>query len=102
MAAKHSGINSKDNLINKLPHPDVLINAFVTGSTAFILLDAIRQMLLPCPYRYLAHGTGTDYMYEVLKVPMAYTWEIYGDNDATFEDCFKMFNPLTKESFEVS
>ncbi|GFH21265.1 peptidase_M14 domain-containing protein, partial [Haematococcus lacustris] len=46
---------------------------------------------------YLAHGTATDYMFERLKVPMAYTWEIYGDMKAPFSDCFRMFNPLTQE-----
>jgi pyruvate/2-oxoglutarate dehydrogenase complex dihydrolipoamide acyltransferase (E2) component len=50
--------------------------------------------------RYLAHGTGTDYMYEVLGVPMSFTWEIYGDEKATFEDCFRMFNPLGKQQFD--
>jgi hypothetical protein len=53
----------------------------------------------PCD-RYLAHGTGTDYMYEVLGVPMSFTWEIYGDEKATFEDCFRMFNPLGKQQFD--
>ncbi|CAL8466007.1 g5543 [Coccomyxa elongata] len=49
---------------------------------------------------YLAHGTATDYMYERLKVPLAFTWEIYGDNEAHFNDCFRMFNPVTPESFD--
>jgi hypothetical protein len=40
-------------------------------------------------------------MYEVLRVPLAFTWEIYGDSAASFEDCFRMFNPITRESFEV-
>lgn len=44
--------------------------------------------------RYLAHGTATDYMFEVLRVPMPYTWEIYGDFSADFHDCFRMFNPV--------
>jgi len=42
---------------------------------------------------YLAHGTATDFMYDVLRVPVASTWEIYGDDEAGFEDCFRMFNP---------
>jgi hypothetical protein len=53
----------------------------------------------PAPRSYLAHGTATDYMYEVLKVPLAMTWEIYGDMKAHFNDCFRMFNPLEKEHF---
>jgi hypothetical protein len=40
-------------------------------------------------------------MYEVLRVPMSFTWEIYGDATAPYEDCFRMFNPLTKPAFEV-
>ena len=49
---------------------------------------------------YLAHGTATDYMYERLKVPLSFTWEIYGDADAHFYDCFRMFNPVTREAFD--
>jgi hypothetical protein len=41
-------------------------------------------------------------MYEVLKVPMSFTWEIFGDESASYEDCFRMFNPLGKEFGEVS
>ena len=33
----------------------------------------------PPPLRYLAHGTATDYMFTTLGVPLALTWEIYGD-----------------------
>lgn len=43
---------------------------------------------------YLAHGTATDFMYDVAKVPMAFTFEIYGDNSASGKDCFRMFNPV--------
>jgi hypothetical protein len=39
-------------------------------------------------------------MFEVLKVPMSFTWEIYGDENASYEDCFKMFNPLGQQHFE--
>ncbi|KAI3895919.1 hypothetical protein MKW98_025710 [Papaver atlanticum] len=48
---------------------------------------------------YLAHGTATDYMYEVAKVPMTFTFEIYGDTDASSKDCFKMFNPTDTITF---
>jgi hypothetical protein len=48
---------------------------------------------------YLAHGTATDYMFTKLDVPVAMTWEIYGDETAAFSDCFKMFNPLTTEGY---
>ncbi|KAL3840127.1 hypothetical protein ACJIZ3_024718 [Penstemon smallii] len=48
---------------------------------------------------YLAHGTATDYMYDVARVPMAFTFEIYGDTKASSKDCFKMFNPVDITSF---
>ncbi|PNW76488.1 hypothetical protein CHLRE_11g467631v5 [Chlamydomonas reinhardtii] len=50
---------------------------------------------------YLAHGTATDYMFEGLHVPMAFTWEIYGDFKAHFDDCFRMFNPLDKAGVDA-
>ncbi|KAL8524347.1 hypothetical protein ACS0TY_014071 [Phlomoides rotata] len=50
---------------------------------------------------YLAHGTATDYMYDVARVPMAFTFEIYGDLKASSRDCFKMFNPIDITSFNV-
>ncbi|KAL2620622.1 hypothetical protein R1flu_000827 [Riccia fluitans] len=49
---------------------------------------------------YLAHGTATDYMYDVLKVPMAFTWEIYGDLKQPEYECFQMFNPVSSRLFE--
>lgn len=52
------------------------------------------------PAGYLAHGTATDYMYEKLKIPLAFTWEIYGDQAADYNDCFRMFNPLTKKQVD--
>ncbi|XP_015884060.1 uncharacterized protein LOC107419774 isoform X1 [Ziziphus jujuba] len=48
---------------------------------------------------YLAHGTATDYMYDIVKVPMAFTFEIYGDEAASSKDCFKMFNPTDINTF---
>ncbi|WCJ44697.1 Zn-dependent exopeptidases superfamily protein [Euphorbia peplus] len=48
---------------------------------------------------YLAHGTATDYMYDVVKAPMAFTFEIYGDEAASKHDCFKMFNPIDHSTF---
>eukprot|EP00798_Chlamydomonas_sp_ICE-L_P007591 gene7591-746_t len=50
---------------------------------------------------YLAHGTATDYMFSKQKVPMSYTWEIYGDFKAHYLDCFRMFNPVTKNQTEA-
>ena len=48
--------------------------------------------------RYLAHGTATDWMHEELRVPMAFTWEIFGNMTADFHDCFRMFNPVSLRS----
>lgn len=48
---------------------------------------------------YLAHGTATDYIYDITKVPMAFTFEIYGDESAPQKDCFKMFNPTDVSTF---
>ncbi|KAH9560715.1 hypothetical protein CY35_06G121600 [Sphagnum magellanicum] len=49
---------------------------------------------------YLSHGTGTDYMYDSLNVPIALTFEIFGDFSAPNEDCFRMFNPITPAQLE--
>ena len=67
--------------------------------THFEVPDAPDSNLLACA-GYLAHGTATDYFYEKLGVPLSFTWEIYGDSTAHFNDCFRMFNPLDKEKFE--
>ncbi len=39
-------------------------------------------------------------MHDILGVPFSFTWEIYGDAAADFHDCFRMFNPLTKDRLE--
>ncbi|XP_027905014.1 carboxypeptidase A6 [Vigna unguiculata] len=48
---------------------------------------------------YFAHGTATDFMYDVVGVPMAFTFEIYGDGTASSKDCFKMFNPIDPATY---
>ncbi|XP_027354753.1 carboxypeptidase B2 [Abrus precatorius] len=48
---------------------------------------------------YFAHGTATDFMYDIAGVPMAFTFEIYGDGTASLRDCFKMFNPTDLASY---
>ncbi|KAE9586681.1 hypothetical protein Lal_00004835 [Lupinus albus] len=48
---------------------------------------------------YFAHGTATDFMYDMVRVPMAFTFEIYGDGTASSKDCFKMFNPTDPSSY---
>eukprot|EP00958_Prasinococcus_capsulatus_P004159 scaffold388_cov380-Prasinococcus_capsulatus_cf.AAC.16 len=49
---------------------------------------------------YLAHGTTTDYFHVKLGTPLTFTWEIYGDLHANYRDCFRMFNPLSREIYE--
>ena len=36
-------------------------------------------------------------MYQELGVPLAFTWEIYGDDKAGYSECFRMFNPSGKQ-----
>lgn len=48
---------------------------------------------------YLAHGTATDYMFDIARIPMAFTFEIYGDENVSSKDCFKMFNPVDHATF---
>ena len=31
-------------------------------------------------------------------MPMAFTWEIYGNMTADFHDCFRMFNPVSAQA----
>ncbi|KAK9023058.1 hypothetical protein V6N11_003290 [Hibiscus sabdariffa] len=45
---------------------------------------------------YLAHGTATDYMYDVVREPMPFTFEIFAGDKTLEEDCFKMFNPVDR------
>ena len=89
------------------------IGEMPTGPSAEAQFEILRtlkteNLLEECEYGpggktvgYVAHGTGTDYMYSVLHVPLAFTWEIYGDATAQYEDCFRMFNPLTVEELRV-
>ena len=50
---------------------------------------------------YLAHGTATDWVYVKGAVPVAFTWEIYGDTNAHYMDCFRMFNPIGKDRHDA-
>ena len=89
------------------------IGEMPTGPSAEAQFEILRIMktenlLDECEYGpggktvgYVAHGTATDYMYSVLNIPLAFTWEIYGDTTAQYEDCFRMFNPLTVEKLRV-
>ncbi|XP_022999692.1 putative metallocarboxypeptidase ecm14 isoform X2 [Cucurbita maxima] len=48
---------------------------------------------------YLAHGTATDFMFDKARIPMAFTFEIYGYEAASPKDCFRMFNPTDPTTF---
>ncbi|CAI5533550.1 unnamed protein product [Closterium sp. Naga37s-1] len=50
---------------------------------------------------YFAHGTATDWMYDVLRVPLAFTFETFGDESFPTSDCFPLFNPITTDKFQV-
>jgi hypothetical protein len=39
-------------------------------------------------------------MHEVQGVGLAMTWEVFGDMQARYEDCFRMFNPLTQRDYD--
>ncbi|CAI7830253.1 unnamed protein product, partial [Closterium sp. NIES-54] len=49
---------------------------------------------------YFAHGTATDWMYDVLRVPLAFTFETFGDESFPTSDCFPLFNPITTDKFQ--
>ena len=39
-------------------------------------INSINQKSGSISLRYLAHGTSTDYMYDIVKVPLAFTFEV--------------------------
>lgn len=87
-------------------------NTTPNGATAHLMKLMLQRLnLLHCKNNcvvgsgggsvgYLAHGTSTDYMYAIVKVPMAFTFEIYGEPNASSNDCFKLFNPTDSAVFE--
>lgn len=92
---------------HKAEIPDDAQEAFAFLST--ILKESLTPDLKECvigsggkTVGYLAHGTATDYMYQVLKVPIPYTWEIYGDLRAPYDDCFAAFNPITSTQYDIT
>jgi len=40
------------------------------------LLTSFHEFELCLIIRYLAHGTATDYMYDIARVPMSFTFEV--------------------------
>ena len=46
---------------------------------------------------YLCSGTGTDYVFEHSLAKMAFTFEVWSSSSW---DCFKRFNPHTKQSYQ--
>lgn len=41
-------------------------------------------------------------MYDVAGVPMSFTWEIFGDLEADYADCYKMFNPIDQQTLDAT
>ena len=78
----------------------MIILGLFKGHCAYDRTHLWLLLFTSAPAGYLAHGTATDYMHDILGVPFSFTWEIYGDIAASFHDCFRMFNPLTKEHLE--
>ena len=35
-------------------------------------------------------------------MPISMTWEVYGDDNASYENCYQMFNPTARESLDAS
>lgn len=49
-------------------------HSMFTISKLFAVRVSMYLILLNC--RYLAHGTATDFMFDIVKVPMAFTFEV--------------------------
>eukprot|EP00898_Chlorokybus_atmophyticus_P002578 jgi/Chlat1/3320/Chrsp22S03474 len=103
-AAVHSGMEAMfipyDHVASPVGGP---VGAAMAGVAETVSVRHCRKCALGSGGKsvgYLAHGTTTDYMYESMKVPYAYTFEIFGDTDANSNDCFRMFNPTTKPLLE--
>ena len=45
---------------------------------------------------YVAYGTHNDFVRKGFGVPSTETWEVYGNQEAAYYDCFGMFNPIEK------
>lgn len=42
----------------------------------FIASNFFNEFINVLDFRYLAHGTATDYMFDVVRVPMSFTFEV--------------------------
>eukprot|EP00184_Porphyridium_aerugineum_P005285 CAMPEP_0184702600 /NCGR_PEP_ID=MMETSP0313-20130426/24812_1 /TAXON_ID=2792 /ORGANISM="Porphyridium aerugineum, Strain SAG 1380-2" /LENGTH=531 /DNA_ID=CAMNT_0027163129 /DNA_START=252 /DNA_END=1847 /DNA_ORIENTATION=+ len=49
-------------------------------------------------FGYNGYGTMSDYLFDVVKTPLVYTIEVYGDLQALAADCYRMFNPIDRDS----
>lgn len=45
-------------------------------------------------------GTAADYLYGTANVPFVHTWHVYNAPQAPKGDCFRRYNPTTKEGYE--
>nr|GMD46726.1 mast cell carboxypeptidase A [Ipomoea batatas] len=48
---------------------------------------------------YLAHGTATDYMYDIVRVPMAFTFEVCVIITKSLVSCGVLFGIIDKQKF---
>jgi len=46
---------------------------------------------------YVAYGTAMDFFRLGFQIPLAQTWEIYGNQRSEYFDCFSLFNPVEEE-----
>lgn len=135
-----SGIGASGGLGEAVPRPEGPQHGWALWGRHAPVATRFAPRTHPLPRSYLAHGTATDYMYGQLHVPVALTWEVYGDASAcecsapattgdrgsagpchprrttenahpstrnatpplaAFEDCFRAFNPVKRETYEA-
>ncbi|KAF8088725.1 hypothetical protein N665_0532s0084 [Sinapis alba] len=74
-----------------------------------LLLQNMRNLLenlnkIHCQNRCMVGSSigllATYYIYDVVRTPLAFTFEIYGDNQTSSRDCFKMFNLVDLPSLQ--
>ena len=49
---------------------------------------------------YVVHGGSMDWMYAQRNVSYSLTFEVYGDDRAAMGDCYRTFNPQTREALQ--
>ena len=49
---------------------------------------------------YVVYGGSMDWMYALRNVSYSLTYEVYGDDTAAMGDCYRTFNPQTREDLQ--